>query len=266
MPQTLRVMAYNILYGGTTGGHVGAAGGSDRTALLTAQVNAIRPDALALSECWGFLDDGAARMEAFCEAVGMRGALVEAATGNHVALLYREPWSPASTATVAAPMHHGLVRMELTNGDCTVQVIATHLNPFSSLMRLQEAQVVVSRTRPGEHTLVMGDLNTLPVGYDAPLQARRLLDEELRPDTHVCEYFAGAGFVDVLAEFGVPSPTYPTPLERKRDDFLGGVRLDYIMASEGLASACTGAWVIDTPEAGMASDHLPVVAEFTLEG
>ena len=262
MPQTLRVMAYNILYGGAPGDN----GGRDRTPLLTAQVNAVRPDALALCECWGFLDDGAARMTAFCEAVGMRGALVEAATGNHVALLYREPWSPASTTTTAAPMHHGLVRMELTNGDSTVQVIATHLNPFSSLMRLQEAQVVVSRTRPGEHTLVMGDLNTLPLGHDEDLPSRRLLDEELRPDTHVCEYFAGAGFVDVLAAPGVSSPTYPTPLERKRDDFLGGVRLDYIMASEGLVSACTGAWVIDTPEAGMASDHLPVAAEFTLEG
>ena len=69
---------------------------------------------------------------------------------------------------VASPMHHGLVRMELTNGDSTVQVIATHLNPFSSLMRLQEAQVVVSRTRPGEHTLVMGDLNTLPQATTPP--------------------------------------------------------------------------------------------------
>ena len=197
----------------------------------------------------------------------MRGALVEAATGNHVALLYREPWSPASTTTTAAPMHHGLVRMELTNGDSTVQVIATHLNPFSSLMRLQEAQVVVSRTRPGEHTLVMGDFNTLPLGYDAPLPSRRLLDEELRPDTHVCEYFAGAGFVDVLAAHGVSSPTYPTPLERKRDDFPGGVRLDYIMASERAGVGMhAGVGHRDTPEAGMASDHLPVVAEFTLEG
>ena len=259
MTRTFRVMAYNILYGGVTGGR-------DRTAQLAAQVNAVQPDALALCECWGFLDDGGARMDAFCEAVEMKGALVEASTGNHVALLYREPWSPASTATTAAPMHHGLVRMELTNGENTVQVIATHLNPFSSLMRLQEAQVVVSRTRPGEHTLVMGDFNTLPQGYDAPLQARRLLDEMLCPDTHVCEYFARAGFVDVLAERGVTSHTYPTPLEPKRDDFLGGVRLDYIMASRELASACTRAWVVDTPEAGMASDHLPVVAEFTLEG
>ncbi len=260
MTRTLRVMAYNILYGGVTDGR-------DRTAQLAAQVNAVQPDALALSECWGFLDDGGARMQAFCEAVGMRGVLVEASTGNHVALLYREPWSPASTATMAAaPMHHGLVRMELTNGESTVQVIATHLNPFSSLARLQEAQVVVSRTRPTEHTLIMGDLNTLPVGYDVPLQSRRLLDENLRPDTHVCEYFARAGFTDVLAAHSVTSHNYPTPLEPKRDDFLVGVRLDYIMASHELASACTRAWVVDTPEAGQASDHLPVVAEFTLEG
>ena len=39
MPQTLRVMAYNILYGGVTEGR-------DRTAQLAAQVNAVRPDAL----------------------------------------------------------------------------------------------------------------------------------------------------------------------------------------------------------------------------
>ena len=259
MTTTLRVMAYNILYGGVTGGR-------DRTPLLTAQVNAVHPDALALCEGWGFLDDASARMTAFCEAVGMHGALVETATGNHVALLYREPWSPATTATVASPMHHGLVRMELTNVNSTVQVIATHLNPFSSLARLQEAQVVVSRTRPGEPTLVMGDLNTLPQGHQAEVRSRRLLDEDLRPDTHVCEYFARAGFTDVLAALNVTSHTYPTPLEPKRDDFPEGVRLDYIMASHKLASACTRAWVVDTPEAGMASDHLPLVAEFTLEG
>ena len=84
MTTTLRVMAYNILYGGVTDGR-------DRTAQLAARVNAVQPDALALCECWGFLDDAGARMDAFCDSVGMRGALVEAATGNHVALLYRKP-------------------------------------------------------------------------------------------------------------------------------------------------------------------------------
>ncbi len=257
MAQTLRVMSYNILYGGATGG-------LDRTPLLVEQVRAARPDALALCECWGFLDDGGARMDAFCDAVGMRGALVEAGTGNHVGLLYREPWSAASTSTTSAPMHHGLVRMLLTSGNAAVHVVATHLNAYSSLMRLAEAQVVVSRTRAGEPTVVMGDLNALPLGYDAPLTSRRLLDEGLRPDTHVAGYFADAGFVDVLASHGVTSHTYPTPLEAKRDDFLGGVRLDYIMASGDLAGSCTAAWVVDTPEAGQASDHLPVVAEFSL--
>ena len=260
MQQTLRVMACNILYGGVTGG-------VDRTPLLVAQVNTVRPDVLGLCECWGFLDDGGARWRAFREAVEMEGLLCEAPTGNHVALLYRQPWSPASSSTVAAPpMHYGLVRALLTNGDAAVHVSATHLNPYSSLARLQEAQVVVSRTRPGEHTVVMGDFNTLPLGHDAEVRSRRLLDEHMRPDTHVCRYFAEAGFVDVLAARGVTSHTYPTPLEAKRDDFLGGVRLDYIMASGELAPRCTAAWVVDTPQAQRASDHLPVVAEFTLGG
>ena len=260
MPRTLRVMAYNILFGGVTGG-------VDRTSLIAAQVNAVRPDVLALCECWGFLEDGGARMDAFCEAVGMRGELAAAPTGNHVGLLYREPWSPASSSSVAAPpMHHGLMRMQLTNDNAAVNVIATHLNPYSSLARLQEAQVVVSRTHPGEHTLVMGDFNTLPLGHDTEVRSRRLLDEHMRPDTHVCSYFEEAGFVDVLAARGVTSHTYPTPLEEKRDDFLGGVRLDYVMASRELAGSCTAAWVVDTPEAGKASDHLPVAAEFTVGG
>ena len=102
--------------------------------------------------------------------------------------------------------------------------------------------MVVSRTRPGEHTLVMGDLNTLPQGYDAPLPSRRLLDEALRPDTHVCEYFARAGFTDVLAAHGVTSHTYPTPLEPKRDDFPAGVRLDYIMATRERIVTSQASW------------------------
>lgn len=202
MPQTLRVMAYNILYGGVTDG-------VDRTPLIAAQVNAVRPDVLALCEGWGFLDNG---------------------------------------------------------GGAAVHVVAAHLNPYSSLMRLQEAQVVVSRTRPGEPTVVMGDFNTLPLGHEAEVRSRRLLDESMQPDTRVCRYFAEAGFVDVLAARGVTSHTYPTPLEAKRDDFPGGVRLDYVMASRDLAASCTAAWVVDTPEAGQASDHLPVVAEFALAG
>ena len=258
MPGTLRVMAYNILYGGVTGG-------VDRTPLLAAQVNAVRPDVLALCECWGFLEDGGARMDAFCEAVGMRGELAAATSGFHVGLLYRPPWRSAATSTITASMHHGLVRMLLTDGEHEVNVVATHLNPYSSLARLQEAQVAVSRTRLGEPALVMGDFNSLPVGYTAPVQARRLLDEDMRPETHVCEYFARAGFVDVLSAHGVTSHTYPTPLVDRPDYALSPVRLDYVMASRELAGSCTAAWVVDTPEAGRASDHLPVVAEFTLE-
>ncbi len=261
MPKTLRVMTYNILFGGVSDG---AGGSEDRTGMLASLVNDVRLDVLALNECCGFAEGGGARMRAFCGAVGMEGTLAVAPSGFHVALLYREPWRPAATSTTTAAMHHGLVRMLLTDGAHEVNVVATHLNPYSSLGRLQEAQTAVSQTRPGEPTLVMGDFNSLPAGYDGPLFARRLMDEEMRPETHVCEYFARAGFVDVLAARDVTSHTYPTPLVPRPNYALAPVRLDYVMASGEVASACTAAWVVETPEAERASDHLPVVAEFTL--
>ena len=258
MAKTFRVMSYNIFFGGVSDG-------VDRTALLAAQVNAVQPDVLALSECLGFVEDGGARMRAFCDAVRMEGELAVAPSGFHVGLLHSEPWRATSMATLTAAMHHGLVRTALTDGSHEVTVVATHLNPYSGLGRLQEAQTAVSQTRPGEPSLVMGDFNSLPAGYDGPLYARRLMDEHMRPETHVCEYLARAGFVDVLAAQGVSTPTYPTPLVHRPHYALAPVRLDYVMASAELAAACTSAWVVDTPEAGQASDHLPVVAEFTLQ-
>ena len=263
MPKTLRVMAYNILFGGVSDG---AGGSVNRTGLLASLVNGVRPDVLALSECCGFVEDGGARMRAFCDAVGMEGELAVAPSGFHVGLVYRDPWRPTTTSTLTAAMHHGLVRMLLTDGTHEVNVVATHLNPYSSLGRLQEAQMAVGHTRPGEPSLVMGDFNSLPAGYDGPLFARRLMDEDMRPETHVCEYFTRAGFTDVLAARGVTSHTYPTPLVHRPNYALAPVRLDYVMASRELAASCTAAWVVDTPEAGRASDHLPVVAEFTLPG
>jgi endonuclease/exonuclease/phosphatase family metal-dependent hydrolase len=227
-------------------------------------VNAVKPDVLALNECCGFVEDGGARMRAFCDAVGMEGELAVAPSGFHVGLLYRAPWRPSPTSTMTSAMHHGLVRMLLTEGSHEVNVVATHLNPYSGLGRLQEAQMAVGHTRAGEPSLVMGDFNSLPAGYDGPLFARRLMDEQMRPETHVCEYFGRAGFVDVLAARGVSTATYPTPLVRRPNYALAPVRLDYVMASPELASACTAAWAVDTPEAEQASDHLPIVAEFAL--
>ena len=156
MTQNLRVMAYNILFGGDTSGQ-------DRIGLIADQVNEVQPDLLALCECWGFLENGGARRDAFCNAVGMHGAFVTAPSGNHVGLLCRPPWTPAATSVVAAPMYHGLVSMPVTSaGGHRITIHATHFNPYSSLLRLMEAQIVFSRTRPGEPTIVMGDFNTLP--------------------------------------------------------------------------------------------------------
>ena len=262
MSDKLRVMSYNILFGGSGG----ASPDSDRTDLIVEQVNLLQPDVLGLCECWGFLDNDGARGKAFCAATGMQGEFVAAPSGNHVGLLYREPWTPTAVRKLGSPMHHGLVRLRLSDGDGhQVMAVAAHLNSYSSLLRLTESQIVLSRTQPGEHSAVMGDFNTLPSGFEGHLQVMALLDENLQPDTRVSRYYAAAGFTDLVERMGCALPTFPTTLEPKGYDYLGGVRLDYIMASESLAPLCTGAWVVDNAEAQRASDHLPVVADFTLE-
>ena len=230
MPQTLRVMAYNILYGGVTDGR-------DRTAQLAAQVNAVQPDALALCECWGFLDDGGVRMDAFCDSRRDAGRV----GGSR----HRQPrGAPLPRAVVARiDGHDGVAHAPRAGADGAHhrrQHGAGHRDPPEPLLEPDAAAGGAGRRQP--HPALTSTrwswATSTPFrqAYDAPLQSRRLLDEQLRPDTHVCEYFAGAGFTDVLAAHGVTSHTYPTPLEPKRDDFLVGVRLDYIMASHELAS------------------------------
>lgn len=259
MPDTLRAMSYNILFGG-----IDAQG--DRLPLLTEVVNGAQPDILALCECKGFLEDGGARRDAFCEAVGMRGSFVDAPSWQHVGLLYREPWTPTDVRAIGHPMTHGLVYVSLQHPDGRrLDALATHLDPYSSLFRLAEAQVVLSRLVPGVDLLVMGDLNSLPVGTWSGVRAHRLLDLQMQPDTEVARYFASAGLIDVLAHHRIAAPTYPTPLDPKPDDYGPGVRLDYILASRALAKRCTAASVLDTPLANRASDHLPILAEFTFE-
>jgi exonuclease III len=70
------------------------------------------------------------------------------------------------------------------------------------------------------------------------------------------------GFVDLGASR--VGPTYPTRLERKQQEHGIMVRLDYILATPGLAGRCRSIRALDVPPAHDASDHLPVVAEFDL--
>jgi exonuclease III len=70
------------------------------------------------------------------------------------------------------------------------------------------------------------------------------------------------GFVDLGAS--TVGPTYPTRIERKQKESDIAVRLDYILATPGLARRCRSIRAIDELPAHEASDHLPVIAEFDL--
>jgi len=260
----MRVMAYNIYEGGFR------AAGDRRHALLDVIRN-VDPDMLGLCECTEFDDDNESRLKWFCHMLGMHGVMNPSNSEHHTALLWKPHMRVRATLCAIGNMYHGFcrVRVNTTNfGDITV--LMTHLHPFSSCLRLAEAQIVASRALGTGEAILMGDLNSVSP-TDARLDRNRMFPA-LRArlagpsgdiDTTPIQYLANVGFVDLLAQHS--APTYPTALQGKRDKYGVGLRSDYIFASQRVASSCTQTGVINSDSAECASDHLPVFAEIGID-
>ena len=104
------------------------------------------------------------------------------------------------------------------------------------------------RDLPHKNYIVMGDFNDSP---DTPTaKAMTKLDAD------------GWGLVDVTAQAGNNTPTYPTSDEDAAK--WGRKRIDYIMTSPELAGKLTSVSVHRTPATFVASDHFPLTATFDL--
>ncbi|MFJ6135764.1 endonuclease/exonuclease/phosphatase family protein [Kitasatospora sp. NPDC092286] len=252
----MRVMAYNIL-----------DGGERRTEPLLAVIRAQRPDVLGLCECAGF--DTGGTFEWFAEELGLVGVLNRAPSGNHVALLHRPELAVVRTSTQSAGMYNGMVEAVLRTGLGEVAFVMTHLHPFSPLFRLAEAETVAGAASFAPHSVVMGDLNSLsaaehPDTHRALARTLRLrtTTADGRIDTGPADLLAARGWTDL--DRGTPRPTYPTRIPIAEEAPGGAARLDYLFATPELAARCREFTVVDDDLAHLASDHLPVVAEFDL--
>ena len=254
----MRFMSYNIL----TGGH-GELG--DRSDKVIDVIRRESPEILALCECNDFLADGEARLAWFKQQLDMEGVLVEATTGFHVGLFWADSIEVKESQTTSSSMFHGLVRLKaLVGSKVPVTIVAAHLHPFSSILRMAEAQVVVGKAADAENSIVMGDFNSLSAHDGISEEERlesRLLDSGLHPDTGVIDLLERAGFKDALIECRAAKATTPTRVALKQTM---PVRIDYLLAKGPFAGGLTSATVIDTELAHQASDHLPVVADFDI--
>lgn len=264
----LTVLTYNTLFGGRDGS-------DDRRARTQIDlINELKPDVFLMQEAKVFDANGGCWLYALESGINMRGFLAVAPrTGQNVAIFIRQPLRPVSFDVDGANFHHTLATLKVALPDGrNVTFMSVHLCPNGPVVRRRETAYLAVHAAPEDLTLIAGDFNSAsphdpePEGFDvlaAHHRARYLADDLRTADRSVLAHLEGAGWVDVgYALGGSNVPTVPTA------GFTGTefavMRCDYILASKSLAAQAMTYKVIRNPTTDMASDHYPVLAEFTL--
>lgn len=271
----MRVLTYNIH------GWRGVDGRID-VARLARIIDASQADVVGLNEVFHpFTPEGADRpaLDELAAALGMEAAFGVAlapqfafaplsAYGN--ALLTRYPLLAHAghhLTPVDGHEQRGLLeaRVLLPDGRTSLSIYVTHLDHLSEDVRLKQAQALLQWTVRDRHLphLVIGDFNALsPADLEAQPDQVTVIQEDQRVRSRYAEplqvlpRMLRAGYVDACAAdaTGQPAPTFPTT------DLL--VRIDYVLASRPLAVSLHQGSRWQTAETDLASDHLPVRADF----
>jgi exodeoxyribonuclease-3 len=261
----LKVLSYNTLYGGRDGD-------SDRRARAQAEFIAdIKPDVFLMQEAHAFDAEGGALLYTLESRIGMRGFLAKAAaTDGNVAVFIRDPLRPAAFQPDVTHFHHALAKLDVNlPGGQTLSLLCAHLCPYGPAIRRLEAAYLTAYASPKKMSLLAGDFNSVsphgpePEGFaNLPPhhRARHLSADKPGVDRSVLVLLESAGWVDLGHALGGAEPTVPTA--GSHDAEFPVTRLDYVMASQALASRAKAFQVLRTPVTDWASDHYPVLATF----
>lgn len=251
---TLRVLSYNIL-----------TGGEDRLPLIASVIQKQQPDVLALLEA-----NSRSNAEALAHQMDMSLTFGEAneRTQTHVAWLSRCPVIHAENYPLPI-FAKTLLKIEILWEGSPLALFAAHLKAGQDMEndqhRAKEMRVILDMLQSlGEQPhMLVGDLNTIhptdQPNVSAYIASRRAKGEN-KPEPQfprlVIPLLLEAGYVDCYRTLHPMTSGYtyklPTP----------GLRLDYIFASPLVARRLYECDVVTSGEAEIASDHLPIWAEF----
>jgi exodeoxyribonuclease III len=267
----LRVMTYNIKNGGQNGGD------GHRLDDIVDVIGSAAPDVVALQELRGF--SPFVRTPELAAALGLRAFLAPSWFGQPVAVLVRPGARVMSAAPVRRPFHHAAQRVTIETAAGPLQVIGTHLNPYSGLRRLVEAGWLASASRRSANGLglLLGDLNTLDPWTDHAPAIERLSSPYRRRHLrrHLCARSASvdsraiarldrAGLADLFRQAGRGAPETAPTSDGGGAEF-SGMRLDYLFGTSAVAARTRWCEVLRGGTAERASDHYPVLAEVDLD-
>lgn len=228
-----------------------------------------KPDVLALQETK--LTDENFPVEAF-ESAGYHAVFSGQPTYNGVALISREPGEDVATGIdgfedpqrrVLAATYGGVRVMNLyvPNGQSVESDKYGYKLEWLAALHAQLA----SEAGRYEHRVILGDFNIAPDDRDvhdpAAWEGKVLCTDKERD---ALTGILGLGFVDTFRLFEQPEKSYSW-WDYRAAAFRRnlGMRIDLILASEGLSGLCTGSHIDVGPRRWeRPSDHTVVVAEF----
>ncbi len=249
----LRALTYNILNGG-----------EERVPFIRDIILSQSPDVVAIQEA-----NSRENVEILARALGMQPIIGEANSLYLVALLTRLPVTHAIS-------HHppefekAALEVETQWEGQPLRVITTHLKPHISqeAARVAEAQALLRLTGPAggatgnELRLLLGDFNAV-----SP-EDRFIPDPEITDDDveyaqrayagprQVVPMILAAGYVDLYRHLHPGEAGYTARMSTPV------TRIDYVFASPALARRATFCDRVDSPLVILASDHMPVRADF----
>ena len=254
----MRLLTYNIL-----------RGGQGRETEIVKVIQAVAPDVVVVQEA-----EGVASFQQIAQALKMTAHLAESRRrlSLRVGLLSRLPvldfrtlhlwpvWPSCLQATVQLANGHSLMVFGLH--------LAAYYPWFFEWWRTYQVRVLlryIRQTAPEQH-LLAGDFNTIATGdrtslTEAPLWVKAQTWFQLgHIPCWALTPLLDAGYVDCFRKLHSEKEGFTLPSSHPQ------VRLDYVFAAPPLVEALRGCQVIASPgEVALASDHLPVLAEFEWE-
>lgn len=249
-----RCLAYNI-----------GGGCAEKFDALYAVLAQAQPDLAALTEA-----NDRAVIQNLAERLGLTCVWEQGSGTNHVATLSRYPiveshihrTPPLTQAALETKVETPVARISIYN----IHFLPYLLLPFE-IRRWQAVGQLLSIVRqrpPGPH-LIVGDLNAIAPGDRVlqnrnPPRMRRVMALQLNVIFHFAlNRLLRAGYADCFRQLH-PRDDGFTWMPTNRT-----TRYDYILADPTLAPTLRACRVVDDVEAvSVASDHLPVLAEFEL--
>ncbi|MCO4783499.1 MAG: hypothetical protein KC646_14325 [Candidatus Cloacimonetes bacterium] len=262
----MKIINYNILRGGQF-----EAG--NRLGKIIDFIKSEDPDIIGLLECDGFHANDYSILNFVKKELNLRAIYHQTPSAADMVLLYKDSVDLTQGKTYNRFMFHGLICADFKKGDTDFRVILTHLNPYSSELRLAEAQIITQLAHRRENSLIMGDFNCPP--YRSNLTPKdfkktffsRVTNHEGKLDLRSTQNFQSNGFLDLYEctnSSNLREGSYPTPLGNKDENYPSLVRIDNFYGSRFFQNKCSLVEIKKSEALDYTSDHYPIVCNVNI--